>query len=98
MYAVVNHLHLKSPVDQLAAKIQSEGANVLASPLGSRAFHFIKNDETHATVIILWDSEETALAGARSFGSTWFAQHIGPILASDQQRTVGPVAVTRQAL
>lgn len=44
-------------------------------------------------VIILWVSADEAVNGAKTFGPTWFAQHIAPYLASEQQRSMGEVIV-----
>ena len=91
MYSVVNHLHLDGPVEDFVPGLQAEGMGLLSAMKGFRAFYFVKEAADRAIVIILWDSAEDAMAGAKQFGSTWFAGNIAPHLASEQQRTLGEV-------
>ena len=93
MYAVVNQLNLSIPVDELRRGLEEEGAPFLASLPGFRDFYLVRLSENLCTVIIFWDSQENAENGARVFGPTWFAQNIAPYLASEQQRSTGPVVV-----
>jgi hypothetical protein len=93
VFAVVNHLHLSIPVDQLRASVESEGLPLLSSLPGFRGFYFVKAAEDRAIVVILWDNAADADNGAKTFGPTWFATGIAPHLASEQQRSVGPVLV-----
>lgn len=93
MFAVVNHLHLNKPVDEIRVSIEQEGAPLLATFPGFQGFYFVKEAEDRAIVIILWATPADAQSGAQKFGSTWFAQNIAPFLASEQQRSVGPVLV-----
>jgi heme-degrading monooxygenase HmoA len=89
MHVVVNHLHLDAPVEEFVPSLRAEGVELLSSLPGFRSFYFVKEASDRAIVVIVWDSLEDAAAGAKQFGSTWFAQHIAPHLASEQQRTVG---------
>jgi hypothetical protein len=93
MYAVINHLHLTKPTDEIGAAMKAEGLPILAALPGFQDFYFIKIDETHGTVVILWDSPANAMNGSQKFGPTWFAQNVAPFLASDQQRSTGEVIV-----
>jgi heme-degrading monooxygenase HmoA len=95
MYAVVNHLHLNIPVEDLVEPLEREGAPLLASQPGFLGFHLVKAGENHAIVVLLWESLEAAQKGAATFGPTWFAKNIAPQLASEQQRDVGEVVVSR---
>ena len=95
MFAVVNHLDVTKPVDELGVAIEQEGASVLAGLPGFKGFHFVKVDDTHCIVIILWNTPADAQNGAQQFGPGWFAQNIAPYLASEQERSVGPVLVSR---
>lgn len=94
MFAVVNHLHLNIPVDQISGQVAAEGMPLLAQNPGFRDFMLVKTAEDRCIVIILWDSAEHAQHGARVFGPTWFNDHIIPHLASEQQRSVGPVVAS----
>lgn len=91
MHTVVNHLHLDGPVEDFVPSLEAEGLPLLATMPGFHSFYFVKEAADRAIVIIMWDSLEEAAAGAKQFGSTWFAQNIAPHLASEQQRTVGEV-------
>ncbi len=95
MFAVINHLHLAIPVEQVREGLEADGAAVLAAQPGFRAFHLVRESEDRATVVIFWDDAGTAANGAKVFGGGWFARHIAPFLASDQQRTVGEVVLSR---
>ncbi len=94
MFAVINHLHLTKPVDEFRLPLEQDGVPLLARQPGFIDFKFIKVDDTHAIVVILWATPADAQNGAASFGPTWFAQHVAPFLASEQQRSVGPVIVS----
>jgi hypothetical protein len=91
MFAVVNHLHLNVPPEQIAASAQGEGLALLKSLPGFKGFELVKEADDRLIVILFWETAADASHGAGTFGPTWFAKHIAPHLASDQQRTVGPV-------
>jgi len=91
MFAVVNHLHFSKPVDTFQSALQDEGIPLLASQPGFQDCYFVRVAEDRGVVIILWESADAANNGARAFGPTWFAKHIAPYLASEQQRSVGEV-------
>ena len=94
MYAVINHLHVSKPVNEFQATIEQEGLLPLLSSLpGFQKFYFVRVAEDRAVVIILWNTAAEAANGANEIGPTWFAQHIAPHLASEQQRSVGEVIV-----
>lgn len=93
MFAVVNHLHFSKPADEFRKPLDEEGVPILAGQPGFRNFYFVKVAEDRAIVIILWETAADAQNGAAVFGPTWFAQHVAPFLASEQQRSVGEVIV-----
>ena len=98
MFAVINRLHVSKPVNEFQATIEQEGLLPLLSSLpGYQSFYFVRLSEDQGVVIILWDSAAEAANGANVIGPTWFAQHIGPHLASEQQRSVGEVIVQHTA-
>ncbi len=94
MFAVINHLHFKVTVDELQPAIEQEGITILSGLPGFKAFHFVRVTEARAIVILFWESAEAADNGAKTFGPTWFAKHIAPYLASEQQRSGGEVIVS----
>lgn len=96
MYAVINHLHLTIPVDSIRDSLEQDGVPLLAEMPGFRGFQLVKEADDRAAALIFWDTREDAIGGAQKFGPTWFAKHIAPYLASEQQRTVGEIVVHRQ--
>jgi hypothetical protein len=97
MFAVVNHLHLSIPVDELAPKVQNEGFLVLTQYAGFVAGHLVKVAEDRCIILLLWESGQAAEAGARQFGPSWFKNNITPHLASEQQRSAGPILASSTA-
>jgi hypothetical protein len=95
MFAVINHLHLNIPVDQLAEQVRTEGFEVLSRNKGYVSSYLVKEGDDRCAVIILWETPADAQAGAASFGPTWFNDHIFPHLASEQRRSAGPVVAQR---
>lgn len=95
MYAVINHLHLNVPIDQMRPGLVEEGLPLIEALPGFQGIYMIKTDNDQATIIILWDSATNAENGAKTIGHGWFAQNIAPYLASPQQRSVGEVSVQR---
>ncbi|MCC7358865.1 MAG: hypothetical protein IT317_05280 [Anaerolineales bacterium] len=95
MFAVINHLHLDVSVDELAPRIQTEGFPMLAQLKGCIATYLNKEAADRCCVIILWETPADAQAGAAAFGPTWFHANIAAHLASEQNRTAGPVVAQR---
>ena len=96
MYAVVNHLHLSIPVDQIVDGVEREGISVLKALPGFQGITLVKVASDRAIVILYWDSAANADNGAKTFGPTWFAKNIAPYQASEQQRSVGELVVQYQ--
>ena len=96
MFAVVNHLHLSIPVEQVRLSAQAEAIPLLQSLPGFLAAHIVKEAEDRAIVIILWQSAADAQHGASVLGPGWFHEKIAPHLASEQQRHVGEVIASSE--
>jgi hypothetical protein len=94
MFAVINHLHLTRSVDEIGLSMKQEGLAILAAQPGFIDFKLVRVDDSHGVVIILWASGADAQAGSAVFGPTWFAKNVAPFLASEQERSVGPVVVS----
>jgi hypothetical protein len=92
-YAVVNHLHLTTPADQLGASTEQSGLAVLKQLPGFRGLNLVKVADEREIVILHWDTVADAQHGAATIGPTWFAPSIAPFLASEQQRSAGEVIV-----
>lgn len=93
MHAVVNHLHLTVPVAEVRPTIERELPPVFDGLPGFVRFYLVETAPDRAIAIILWESAETAANGARTIGPSFFAKHVAPHLASEQQRSVGEVTV-----
>jgi hypothetical protein len=91
---VVNHLHLAIPVDELAPLVEREFGPVFRAQPGFERFQLVKAGDDHAIVIIEWTDADAAAAGAAVIGPTLFAEHLIPVLAAPQERSVGPAIVT----
>ncbi len=97
MHAVINHLHLDMPVEQLRPKLESGLLPLIRGLSGFRAFYYVKEADDRAAVVILWDTAADAQNGGAIIGPGWFAQNVAPHLASEQVRTVGEVIVAATA-
>jgi heme-degrading monooxygenase HmoA len=93
VYAVINHLHLTIPIDDIRESLEHEGLPLLTSLPGFKSFSMVKEADDRAAILIFWDSEEHAINGGKTLGPTWFHEHVAPYLASEQQRTLGEVVV-----
>jgi hypothetical protein len=91
MFAVVNHLHLKVPIEQIHFATEQEGVPILKELPGFQGVNLVKVADDRMIVILYWDSAANADNGAKIFGPTWFAKNIAPFLASEQQRSGGEV-------
>lgn len=96
MFAVVNHLHLKVPVEQIRLAAEQEGLAILKELPGFQGLNLVKVAEERMIVILYWDSPANAENGAKTFGPTWFAKNIAPHLAGEQQRSAGEVILNYQ--
>jgi heme-degrading monooxygenase HmoA len=96
MFTVINQLHLNVPVEQIRDATEQEGLTILKSLPGFRGLNLVKLADDRLTVILYWDSAADAENGAKTFGPTWFARHIAPHLASEQQRSAGDVILHYQ--
>ena len=94
MYAVINHLHLTIPVEEIREKVDQELVPLMRTLPGFVAFYLTKDADDRATAIILWDSATAADNGGKVIGPSWFAKNVAPYLASDQVRTVSEVVVS----
>ncbi len=94
MFAVVNHLQFSKPVEKFRESLENEWLRLLASNKSFIDFHFVKAADDKAIVLILWEDEESAQSGAKSFGPTWFAKNFKPYLIGPEQRSVDEVILS----
>lgn len=97
MFAIINQLHLSKPPHEFLAPIEQELLPVLSSSSGYQSFHLVQVNEDRAIVIILFDSAAEATDATNVIAPTWFAKHVAPHLASEQQRSVGEVIFHHEA-
>jgi heme-degrading monooxygenase HmoA len=64
MYAVINHLHLSIPVDQILPGFE-EAIPLVANMTGFQRAYLIKDADDRATVLLFWDTEADAENGAK---------------------------------
>jgi heme-degrading monooxygenase HmoA len=95
MYAVINHLHLSIPVDQIRLGFE-EAIPLVANMPGFQGAYLVKDADDRAPILLFWDTEADAENGAKTFGPPLFATKVAPYLASPQQRSVGEVIVQQQ--
>ncbi|MCK6629826.1 MAG: hypothetical protein L6R45_32210 [Anaerolineae bacterium] len=91
MFAIVNHLHLNVPVEQIRLGAEQDGVSLLKEMPGFQGINLVKVADDRMIVILYWDSAANADNGAKIFGPSWFAKNIAPFLASEQQRSAGEV-------
>jgi hypothetical protein len=97
MHAVVSHLYLTIPTDQLGTAAKQSGLAVLKQQPGFRGLNLVKVANDRVIVVLYWDTAADAQHGTATFGPTRFAQNIAPFLSSEQQRSVGEVIVQYSA-
>lgn len=90
---VINHLHLREPVDAVVDEIRAAFEPAFRAQPGFRHFWLVREANDRAAVIIEWESADAALAGSLALGPTVFNDVVAPRLASDQVRSSGPVVV-----
>jgi hypothetical protein len=88
MYTVINHLALNVPADSLKPDFE-RGVQVLRDLDGLVSANIVKEGDSQVAVVLVWQSQSHAEAGAAKFGPSWFAQNLAPRLAGPQQRTAG---------
>ncbi len=93
MFAVINHLNFTTSVDEIRNLVKNEGLSILLKNKGFKDFYFVKEAEKKGCVIILWETAEDAVNGAKQFGPTWFTSNIKPFLSGEEGRSVDPVIV-----
>lgn len=94
MFVVINQLHIPGDIEDILAVIRDEFSSVFNGLPGFKSFDLVKTDADRYTVLIFWETGEDAARGAGIIGPSLFAKHIGPRLASEQQRTMGPVVAS----
>ncbi|MBI3731941.1 MAG: hypothetical protein HY259_00555 [Chloroflexi bacterium] len=92
MYAVVNYLPLKGPLDEdVLLKLEQEfKPKALALP-GLQAFYFVRAADDEAIMVIIYESLNALLEGRAQVGSPFFQKVIAPHLSGEPRRLIGKV-------
>lgn len=96
MHVVVNHLHLRDPLNDATA----QGAQVAVQFVvesGALAAQVVKVDDRHLILLLQFATAEDAERVAREVGGPWMRDHIVPLLARETERSVGEVIASAQA-
>ena len=96
VHVVINHLRLHDPVADATVKAASEAVQLVVDA-GALAARVAKADERHLILILEFRTAEDADRVAREVGGPWMRENIGPLLASDTERSVGEVIASAEA-
>jgi len=95
VYVVVNHLHLRDALTEETAQAARNAVRLVVDA-GGLAAQVAKVDDTHLILLLTFATPEDADRIARDVGGPWMREHIGPLLASDTERSVGEVIAAEQ--
>ena len=70
MYAVINHLYLSAPIEQIRQSAEQDLVPMFRDLPGFCRFKLVKVAEDHLIAIIYWESLENANYGASVIGPT----------------------------
>ena len=94
MRIVVNHLVFERPIAQDVLDVAHEAGQALVDA-GGLAFHLVRVDETHATLVLFFPDLETEERITREVGGPWMRERVLPLLSEPTQRSSGEVVVSR---
>jgi len=97
VHVVVNHLHLRDPLDDATASATQEALQFVVDA-GALAAHVAKAGDTHLILLLFFRSAEDADRVSREVGGPWMREHIVPLLAGDTERTVAEVIASVQPI
>ena len=93
MHVVVNHLHLREPLDGATLASAREALQAVVEA-GATAARLLAVEPTHLILLLEFDSREDVDRIAREVGGPWMREHIVPLLARDTDRSIGEVIVS----
>lgn len=96
VHAVVNHLHLRDPLEDTTVKAAREAVKRVVEA-GALEAHIVKVDETHLILLLLFPLPEDAERVSREVGGPWMRENILPLLARDTERSAGEVIASARA-
>jgi hypothetical protein len=99
MYAVVNFLHFRDPIDE---ELFRRAANELRPQMegidGFAAFHVVRTSDTEAILVIVGDAPATLDRISTEVGSPWMVANVVPLLSGPPERHLGEIVASTQYL
>jgi hypothetical protein len=96
MHVVVNHLHLRDPVEDATVEALTEVVQPVVDA-GALAAQVAKVDDRHLILILEFGSLGDADRVSREVGGPWMREHIVPLLSADTERSVAEVIASARA-
>ena len=96
MTIVVNHLHLREPVDEETLHT-ARAAMQRVVDAGSLEARVVQVDDTHLIVVLEFAEPDDADRIARDVGGPWMREHILPLLERGPERSVGEIIASAKA-
>jgi hypothetical protein len=93
---VVNHLHLREPVEEETLQTAREVVQRVVDA-GALEARVVRVDDTHLIVVLEFPEPEDADRIARDVGGPWMREHIIPLLERGPERSVGEVIASGKA-
>jgi hypothetical protein len=93
---VVNHLHLREPVQEGTLETAREVVQHVVDA-GALEARVVRVDDTHLIMVLEFAGPEDADRIARDVGGAWMREHILPLLEGGPERSVGEVIAAAKA-
>jgi hypothetical protein len=87
---VVNHLSFREPIPQGVIDAAA-GACEQVVDAGGLGASLIREDDTHATLVLTFPDLETEERVKSEIGGPWMNEHVVPLLAGPPERSSGTV-------
>lgn len=96
MHAVINRIHLATPIDDgVFAAAQRELPPRAAQVDGLIAFHVFRGSDPHELgVLIVGERPEALEQMRRQIGNAWMSEHVVPHAVAPPERFVGEAVVS----
>jgi len=95
VHAVVNRIHLKSPIaPEVFAAAQRDIPPRAARIDGLRAFHVLRVGDDELVVLVIGDSEDALDRMRAEIGNDWMRENVVPHVAAPPDRMVGEAVVS----
>jgi quinol monooxygenase YgiN len=94
VYVVVNHLRLREPLRDEVLRSAREDVLPPMQDAGCRSLELVRVDDLHWILLMAFDEREALNQAATTIGGPWMNEHVGPLLASPTERSVGEIVVS----